>query len=156
MPGDIEARHDGLGELGASLHRALRRGSVARVSVPDEHLDQYLSASGAARARAHRLTRPHLPGLQRFSETEYLGVCVQGSRQAQPGDALGVLAPSWVFERALVVGRQRNGRRVASWVEGFFLFTDRGFVAIDLDRVESPRWEHSDLEIGACDMQVGL
>ena len=49
-----------------------------------------------------------------------------------------------------------TGRRVAAWVEGVFIQTDGGFVAIDLHRVEDPRCEHTDLEIAPCDMEAGI
>ena len=45
---------------------------------------------------------------------------------------------------------------VAAWVEGVFVYSNAGFKAIDLQRVEAPRWEHADLEIATCDMQAGL
>ncbi len=34
------------------------------------------------------------------------------------------------------------------------MFSDAGFGALDLERVETPRWEHSDLELAPCDMAI--
>ena len=54
------------------------------------------------------------------------------------------------------ISARLGGRRVASWVEGAFVYTREGFRALDLTRVEVPRWEHADLELAACDMEVGI
>jgi hypothetical protein len=67
---------------------------------------------------------------------------------------LGLQADGWIFDRFLLIGRRPSGRRIAAWVEGVFVYTDAGFTALDLERVEEPRWEHSDLEIAPCDLSI--
>jgi hypothetical protein len=95
-------------------------------------------------------------GFESLRGAELGGVCLQGSRLERAGDALGLREDGWVFDRALVLAILPGNRRVASWVEGTFLYTDAGFGALDLARVEEPRWEHSDLELASCDMEVGI
>lgn len=84
----------------------------------------------------------------------YAGVCIQGARVEASGSPLGLREPTWVFERALIIGRRPDGRRIASWLEGAFAFSSRGFFALYLERVEAPRWEHSDLDLARCDLAV--
>ena len=92
--------------------------------------------------------------LREFRETRYVSVCAQGSEPAHQGGALGLRRPTWTLQRILVVGRRDGGQRLAAWVEADFAYGPEGFEALDLRRVEAPRWEHSDLEIATCDLRV--
>ena len=96
---------------------------------------------------------------QSMREARYGGVCLQDARVERSGPPFGLRESGWVFDRALVVGvtsEGPEGRRVAAWVEGTFVYTTEGFGAISIVRVERPRWEHSDLELAPCDMEVGV
>jgi hypothetical protein len=85
----------------------------------------------------------------------YAGLCVQQGRSEPSGGPIGLRAPGFVFERALLIGREPDGGPVASWVEGEFLNTDAGFGALTLERVEPPRRDHADLELAQCEIRVG-
>lgn len=150
-----------MSELGRRLYDLLRRGEPERLLVGDAALGRLVDEGSATQLRALRAgTGARLqvdPARFRIlGSARYAGVCLQGARQEPAGGPLGLRADGWVFERVLVVGSQPGGRRVASWIEGAFLFTDAGFGALALTRVEPPRWEHSDLELASCDMEVGL
>jgi hypothetical protein len=85
----------------------------------------------------------------------YAGLCIQQGRAEPSGGSLGLRAPGFVFERALLIGRDGGGGAVASWVEGRFLHTDAGFGALSLERVEAPRRDHADLELADCELRTG-
>ena len=89
-----------------------------------------------------------------LATAEYAGICLQGAREAPADGPLGLEMPGWVFDRFLLIGLRVPGQRLATWLEGVFLYTDAGFFALDLERVEEPRWEHSDLEIAPCDLSI--
>ena len=90
-----------------------------------------------------------------FREARYLGFCAQGAREEAPGQALGLPRPGWVLERILVVASVR-GTRSAAWLEGSFVYTERGWRALSVRRVEPPRPRHSNLELAPCDVESGL
>lgn len=143
------------------MYRLLKNARPQRLLLNDEELNRLLDPNAANQARALRPGVNQRLGVERarfraLNNAEFSGVCLQGAREEPAGGRLGLLEPAWVFERALVVGTQPGGRRLASWVEGAFVYTNEGFQAIALTRVEAPRWEHSDLELTTCDMEVGL
>ncbi len=161
MPADRAARAAVLQELGRQLHASLARGAPEQLLFDDAALSRLVDEASATRLRALRVgagarLRVEPARFRVLGTARYVGVCLQGARQEPAGGPLGLKSQGWVFERALVVGAQPGGRRVASWVEGAFVFTDAGFGALALTRVEPPRWEHSDLELAICDMAVGL
>ena len=161
VPAAKEARSAAIQAFGEELHRAVGEGHPERVLFDDVAIRELLAPKAATRVAALRVglgTRLSIreDAFASLRDSHYAGVCLQGSRLEPAGSPLGLEAPGWVFDRALVVGAQPGGRRVAAWVEGTFLYTNVGFGAIDLARVEEPRWEHSDLEIAPCDMEVGL
>ena len=161
VPDQRDQRRGALERVGQRLYRALAEGRPADLMMDDEALRALLLPEAATRARAHRASLGFrfdavAPHLTRFREAEFAGLCLQSSRLEPGGGPVGLRADAWVFERALVVGTRPDGARLAAWVEGTFVFTDRGFSAIDLRRLERPRWEHSDLELSTCDMEVGL
>jgi hypothetical protein len=65
---------------------------------------------------------------------------------------LGLRRSGFVFERGLLIGREAGGGQLAGWVEGVFVLTERGFVALEIERVEPPRRDHSDLELAECEL----
>lgn len=126
----------------------------------DGDLEVLLADDAMARVAARRLALPDRLGIEpvRLSHplesAEYAGICLQGARAEPPGGPLRLLSEAWVVDRVLVIGRRPTGRRIAAWLEGVFVYSDTGFAAIDLERVEEPRWEHSDLEIAPCDLSI--
>jgi len=130
--------------------RVLAEDAVVREVVDDDAADRYGALRLAVASRVGEVA-PHA-----FVDTEYAGICLQGLRREAEGGPVGLRREGWVFDRALIVAVQPRGQRVAAWVEGVFAKTGNRFVAIDLHRVEDPRWEHSDLEIAHCDVQIGM
>jgi hypothetical protein len=161
LPRDAGERARVLEHTGRRIYRALRQGRPAALLVDDEDLRAVLSPAAADRYEAvravtrDRLTRDRDRFLP-FRQARYQGICLLNSRLEPPRSPVGLVAEAWVFDRALVMGREASGRRFAAWVEGTFVHTSRGFLAIDLARVETPRWEHSDLELTTCDMELGI
>lgn len=161
VPSDSGERARAMRDGGRLMYTALREGRPESLLADDVTLRALLDAEAASRYTALRigsgvrLATP-LEALAQLSQADYVGVCLQGVRLEPAHDRLGLTEPGWVFDRALVAGIQPSGRRMAAWVEGTFVYTPGGFVALDLTRVEAPRWEHSDLELAPCDMQVGI
>lgn len=161
FPEERAERDGAIAHTGRRMYRLLRTAHPERLLLDDEELALLLEPNAASQARALRPGVMHRLSVEsaRFralENAEFSGICLQGAREEAAGGRLGLLEPAWVFSRALVVGTQPGGRRLASWVEGAFVYTNDGFQAIALTRVEPPRWEHSDLELTTCDMEVGL
>jgi hypothetical protein len=160
MPGDPDDRRRALVTLGETLHGALREARPEALLFEDDTLDDVLDPRSATRARASRAVGARVRAwpseFALFAETTFAGICLQGARTEARDDTLGLRRRAWVFGRALVAARRPDGRRVAAWVEGNFVFTTHGFFAIGLERVEAPRWEHADLELAPCDMEALL
>lgn len=159
MPAATDARHDAMDAFGRRLHAALTAGRPTDVLFGDVELRQLCDGSAATRIAARRggpsLRVGAQPAVaQGLAHTEYLGVCLQYARDDD--DAVGLESPGWTFRRVLLAARLPGGRRTALWVDGLFVFTDSGFGALELERVEAPRWEHSDLELAPCDMATTL
>lgn len=137
----------------------MRSGHPSRLLVDDLGLRNLLDAPSATRVGARRMqVRQRMRATRDFASllegADYAGICLQGARVEPAGGVLGLQNDAWIFDRLLVIGRRPSGRRVAAWVEGVFVYTDVGFTALDLERVEEPRWEHSDLELAPCDLAV--
>lgn len=161
MPDEVPARHAAMDAFGRRLFAALAAGRPRDVVLGDDELRVLLDGPAATRVAAHRATlgvrvadAAHLA--RALEGTRYLGVCLQDARDEPAAGPLGLRADGWTFRRVLVAAQRPGGRRIALWVDGIFLFTDAGFGALDLERVESPRPEHSDLEIAPCDMATRL
>ena len=158
-PDTAVARRATIDALGRRAWDAISAGNPQRLLLDDLDLRAVLDSAGATRLSARRVSVA-----QRIGETDdlsrllvdasYAGVCLQGARDEDAGGVNGLRSPGWVFDRILVIGRRDTGRRIAAWLEGLFLYTDAGFFALDLERVERPRWEHSDLEIAPCDLSI--
>jgi hypothetical protein len=158
-PEDSDARQGAIDAFGRRAWDAMKAGDPGRLVFDDLVLRELLDSAAASRLSARRLSLAQrigstddLPTL--LDDAEYAGVCAQGARDEEEGGVLGLRAPGWTLERVLVIGTRPGGRRIAAWLEGLFVFTDAGFGALDLERVEEPRWEHSDLEIAPCDVAV--
>ena len=138
----------------------MRAGEPQRLLYDELDLTNLLSRGAAMRIRGRRLHLTERLSLRPdglagpLADADYAGVCVQGAREEAASGPLGLLTDAWVFDRILLIGRRAGGQRVAAWIEGVFVYSDTGFAALDLERVEEPRWEHSDLEIAPCDLAI--
>jgi len=161
LPDDPAARKLALGQIGRQLYVALAEGQPERLMIDDVDLRSVLDAEAATRVAATR-ARGSAPGLAAaelraaFSGATYHGVCFDRARHEAAGSPLGLLAGGFAFDRALVVGLQPGGSRVAAWIEGTFVGTGDLVFALILSRVEAPRREHADLELLQCDLRDGL
>lgn len=161
VPEDGAAREEAIRQGGERLYGALAAGRPESLLADDVELRSLVDPETASRYAVLRLgTGVRLDvapeQLAPFARARFGGVCLQGARLEPKGSRLGLLSDGWVFDRALVMGIEPGGRRLGAWVEGTFVYTPGGFVALSLSRVEVPRWEHSDLELAPCDMEVGL
>jgi hypothetical protein len=157
--GDGPPAPETLRAIGQRMYDAIAGGHPERLLLDDAAMRRLVDPEAGERFAALRLgvgTRIGDVSPLAFEGTEYIGVCVQGARREAAAGPHGLRTPSWIFERALVASRTSSGRRVAAWVEGVFVETADGFVGLDLHSVEDPRWEHTDLEIAPCDMEVGI
>ena len=162
MPNTEPQRVAAVDAFGQRLFTALHDGSPGAVLLDDAALRALLTDDAVARATIHRSgLHQRIGNVEEalrfnFRNAHYVGLCVQGSRREPAFGPLGLLEDGWVFDRALVVAEDPRAGHIASWVEGNFTFTNNGFSAITIERVESPRQEHSDLEIGSCDVRAGF
>ncbi len=148
-----------IAQVGKRIYDAMVAGDPQRLLIDDAGMRRLVTTEAGERYAALRLgvgTRLGEMSPLAFEGTEYLGVCLQGARLEPAEGELGLREPAWIFERALVAGRMASGRRTAAWVEGVFVRTPEGFIALDLTSAEDPRWEHTDLEIAPCDMEEGI
>jgi len=160
IPDTVEARNLAIDALGERAWAAMAAGDPRALLYEDTDLDALLDSGATARVAARRLALDDRlaidPDALRspLASAEYAGICLQGARGVEAGGPIGLVADGWVFDRMLIIGRRPTGRRVAAWIEGIFVYSDIGFAAVDLERVEEPRWEHSDLEIAPCDLSI--
>ncbi|MGE0786763.1 MAG: hypothetical protein AB7S26_13910 [Sandaracinaceae bacterium] len=158
-PPSAEARREAIDELGRRVWAAMANGEPQRLLIDEVDLRELLDASAATRVTVRRTQMEDRLGptddfAGLMASAEYAGICVQGARDVEPGGPLGLRSPGWVADRVLVIGRRPSGQRIASWLEGLWLYCEHGFRAAELERVERPRWEHSDLEIAPCDLSI--
>jgi hypothetical protein len=130
------------------------------VVLRESELHALLEPAAAARAIEVRHGAPAPLGMTTDERTlwtsaSYAGICVQQGRVEPEGGTVGLRASGFVFERALIIGREPDGGAVASWVEGRFVHTDAGFGALSLSSVERPRRDHADLELAVCELRAG-
>ncbi len=160
LPDAPALRRAAIDELGRRAWDAMAEGRPAQLLYEDRDLEVLVDRGALTRIAARRLAHAeHLapePARLRvpLASATYAGVCLQGARPEEAGGPIGLVTDGWVFDRLLVIGRRPMNRRVAAWLEGIFVYSDAGFAALDLERVEEPRWEHSDLEIAPCDLSI--
>lgn len=150
-----EPANAALDAFGRRLYSAVAVGDWHEVLFGDGALSALLQPPAAARAtgtsRAVLLT-PEQRGL--WSGARYAGICVQQGRLEPASGPAGLRTAGFLFERALLIGREPGGGAIAGWVEGRFLNTDAGFGALLVERVETPRRDHADLELQVCELRV--
>ena len=163
LPVDAVDRDGAVRALGEALWAGIARGDMLATLATDEELEALVDGEANTRLRLRR------PGLRaRLGErmhtippqlggASYVGVCAQDAREHDEASGLGLREPAWVIARVLIAGQVAgSSRRIALWVDGPFVYDGERFVALELTAIESPRWEHSDLELGACDVSDGL
>jgi hypothetical protein len=163
LPQDARLRQLALAQIGRQLYSALGDGVPERLMLDTSELKSIFDTDGALRILQLR-ERGSAPGLAAaelraaFGGTSYGGVCFDRARIEPSGATLGLLRPAFVFERALVVGKRAGGSPIAAWMEGLFMATGSGdlAVALVLKRVEAPRRDHPDLGLLQCDFIDGL
>ena len=160
-PDSQAARRSAIEHLGLRAWLAMREGQPGRLLADEFDLRTLLLPAASTRVSALRPDLAHRIGSTRdfvtlLADAEFAGVCLQGARDEPAAEAAGLRQAGWVFDRVLVIGRRSTGRRIAAWLEGGFVYTDVGFVALDFERVERPRWEHADLELAPCDLSIRL
>jgi len=154
LPADAAPRDAVLDRFGARLYAALGRGALATVLASTTEYDGAVRRSQDAVGPFGGGGAPDVSPEDRalWRAGRYAGVCAQSGRLEIKGGVLGLRENGFVVERLLVVGREPSGARLAGWVEGVFVLTGRGFVALSIARVESPRRDHSDLELAECEL----
>ena len=144
-----------LDALGKRLYAAVALGHWDEVLFDDAAIGALLEPSAATLLAGVGRTvalSPEQRGL--WSGASYAGLCVQQGRLEPAAGAVGLRAQGFLFERALLIGREPGGGAIAGWVEGRFLNTDAGFGALSVERVETPRRDHADLELQVCELRV--
>lgn len=157
--GDDRTQRLAIESFGRDAYDAIVAGTSLSLLADQDEVRDLVEDDAADRYDALRLavgTRVGEVAPHAFADTVYAGICLQGLRRSPADGPVGLRQEAWVFDRALIVAVQPSGQRVASWLEGVFVQSGDRFVAIDLHRVEDPRWEHSDLEIAHCDVQIGM
>lgn len=161
MPDSRDVRHVALERFGRELLTSLQEGSPTRLLFDVDEIRVLQEPTAATRSTTRRASLSFPLAAARsarreLADTAYLGLCVQDARDEPERGPLGLRRPSWTFRRILLAAKQPSGHRIALWLDGVFVFTDVGFGILDLERIEDPRWEHSDLDILPCDMVVGI
>jgi hypothetical protein len=150
-----------LDDLGRRAFVALARRLPHALMLDDLGLRALLgpdAANQAAALRASTALGMRVPAetAVALAHARYQGVCLQGARLLPAGPPIGLRSDGFVFDRALVVATEPDGGRVAAWVEGTFVLTDLGFYAVTLQRLETPRRDHADLDLAPCDLEIGV
>lgn len=159
-PASAQARERALYEFADRAFRVVQSGAPVSLVFDDAGLGRLLNPAAANRATLLRGAMlpdygvPPAP-FEALRGATFSGACFQGLRQEPAGTVTGLIEPGWVFERVLLVGREATGR-IATWLEGEFLWTDAGFGALSVLSVEDPRRGHADLELAVCDVDLGV
>jgi hypothetical protein len=159
LPPETTQAEAALASFGATLYDALAHGRPDDVAFGSAALHALLDPDAEMRLLAVRANAPRSHKLADYdramwAHARFAEICVQQGRAEPAGGELGLRADGFVFERALVVGREPDGGALAGWVEGEFLHTDAGFGALSLERVEAPRRDHADLELAVCELRA--
>lgn len=160
IPEAASARREAVVALGGQLFEAFRAGQPRAALAPASDLDDLLSPAGRFRIERSRArltdTAIEARGAARaWQGARFAGVCAQGAQLEPAARGLGLREPAWVMKRLLIVGQVGN-TRVAAWLGGAFVYTQAGFRALSLDRIETPRGNHADLELAPCDVEWGI
>jgi len=155
----LQSAEPALARFGQRLYAALARGKPFEIAFDAGGLRNLLLPEAEHVALVRRAQTPgplSLPESERalWAQARYAEICIQQGRVEPRAGTLGLRAPGFVFERALLVGREPGGGALAAWVEGEFLHTDAGFGALSLERIEAPRRDHSDLELAVCELRA--
>lgn len=159
-PTSQSARADALRSFAERAFQTLQVRAVSDLLADDGATRRLLTDLAARRARGLREAQPRydgtpVAGFELLRESTFAGACFQGVREEPIGTAIGLQQPGWMFERVLLVGQEPTGR-VAVWLEGEFLWTDAGFLAVTIQSPERPRRGHADLELATCDVDLGV
>jgi hypothetical protein len=155
LPSDARERDRMLATFGRQLYRALASGHLDGVIADDRARDALLRPEVARRSSRSLAAGQYDPAAgerELWGSARYSGLCVQSGRTEPPAGVVGLRRSGFVFERGLLIGREAGGGELAGWVEGVFVLTEQGFVALEIERVETPRRDHSDLELAECEL----
>lgn len=160
LPSDPGQRDRALSSFGHRLYGAFATGDFDQVVATDRARDALLEPDAARRPIPGASGGEKLGPDARIAASDqaiwrsarYAGLCIQSGRDEPPSGAIGLRSTGFVFERGLLIGREPGGGELAGWVEGVFVLTADGFVAIAIERIESPRRDHSDLELAECEL----
>lgn len=160
-PQQAAERRQTLERFAGSVFDALVADDANRLVVPLTTLEELVDEAAQDRLSALRVALPSRTRLdeaafEALTVTSVSGLCVQGAQDEPKGGPHGLRESAWVFQRALVVASRVDNKRTAFWIEGDFVLTDQGVLALDIHSIEAPRWQHSDLEIGQCDVEFGM
>lgn len=149
-----------LDAFGRKLYAALTHGRPEGVLLDEAALRALLVPAAAERSIARRAYGSSVPPVAAdaralLGAASYAGICVQQGRIEPEGGTLGLRHAGFLFERALLVGKEPGGGAVASWVEGRFVHTNAGFAVLGLERLEPPRRDHADLDLAVCELRAG-
>jgi hypothetical protein len=158
-PNDSQVWRDSLDDLASALFAALRAGRLEPVLVRRGELDRLLTLDGQMTVdheREEQALSLSLSGTARaWATSSYQGFCAQEAHAEPGGSAYGLRRDAWIVPRLLVVAR-RGKSRTAAWVEGRFFYSNRGWLALSVGRIEPPRSHHTDLEVAPCDVERGI
>jgi len=158
LPDDSRERDRVLATFGERLYGAVATGHLEEVVASDRARDALLKPEAAQRTSfelaAGKKVEAAVPAADRelWGSARYAGLCIQSGRLELPSGAVGLSKAGFVFERGLLIGREPAGGELAGWVEGVFVLTQDGFVALEIERIEPPRRDHSDLELAECEL----
>lgn len=158
LPSDSSERDRVLASFGERLYGAVATGHLEDVVASDRARDALLMPAAAQRTSIELASGKGSEAAVAPSDREvwgsarYAGLCIQSGRHELPSGAIGLSKAGFVFERGLLIGREPAGGELAGWVEGVFVLTQSGFVALEIERIEPPRRDHSDLELAECEL----
>lgn len=155
LPSQNAERDRLLANFGQRLYSAMRTGELKRVLINPQRRAEMLRPEVVDRmVHGRSADASALPPAERalWREGSYAGLCVQSGRLELPFGVVGLKTKGFLFERGLLIGREPGGGALAGWVEGVFVLTNAGFVAIAIQRIEPPRRDHSDLELAECEL----
>lgn len=159
LPSDAGQRDQMLSTFGEQLYTALSSGRFDGVIATDRARDALLEPEAARRpsrgyadGQLDHAVKIAASDRELWGSAKYAGLCVQSGRREPPAGVIGLRSSGFVFERGLLIGREAGGGELAGWVEGVFVLTEQGFVALEIQRVEPPRRDHSDLELAECEL----